>query len=133
MKFLKRILGTCETKQPADPECWRYEAGRLEVDLLRAPELADKGGALRFEGEALPKRVLVVHGADDEFRAYHNKCTHAGRRVDVVDAGELLECCSVGKSTYALTGQSVRGPGKDALFLFPTALEDSRLFVDLEG
>lgn len=132
MKFLKRMFGVCETKQPADPDCWRYEAGRLEVDLLHAPELADKGGALRFEGDVLPKRVLVVHGADDEFRAYHNKCTHVGRRIDVLDAGELLECCSVSKSGYALTGQNLRGPGRDALALFPTTMAESKLFVELE-
>ena len=82
MGILKRIFGICDTKPPKDPKCWWFEDGKAIVDLSRARELSAGGGAIRLEDRGLPKRILVHRGADGEFRAYENICTHMGRRID---------------------------------------------------
>ena len=43
MGFLARLFGVSRTKPPTDPFCWTFAAGRLEVDLGKAPELKDAG------------------------------------------------------------------------------------------
>jgi nitrite reductase/ring-hydroxylating ferredoxin subunit len=122
-KFLKRgifqrLFGRCATPQPADSECWTCDGDRLEIDLARAPELAQPGGALRLENKGLKQRVLVVHGEDGGYRAFHNRCRHAGRRLDPVPGTETVQCCSVNKSTYGYDGQPVYGPVKEGVHVY---------------
>lgn len=131
MGLLSRILGISRTKPPADLQCWSYADGKVEIDLSRATELADTGGAVRLEGGGLPMRVLVIKDDQGEYRAYHNKCTHMGRRIDVLPGQLQLECCSVNKSKFDVEGKQMSGPTKGPLKSFPTAIQDGRLIVDL--
>ena len=65
-----------------------------------------------MEGKNMPNRVLVVHGEDGEYRAFHNQCTHLGhRRLDPVPGTNTVQCCSVNKSTYDTEGTKIYGPG----------------------
>lgn len=115
MSIFKRILGICDTRQPADPTCWAYAGGALNIDLTRAAELAQTGGAIRLEGGGLPKRVLIYHAGDDVYKAFINKCSHMGRRIDPLPGTEKLQCCSVSKTTYDKSGNVLSGPGKGPL------------------
>jgi nitrite reductase/ring-hydroxylating ferredoxin subunit len=125
MGFFKRLFGICETEPPADEDCWTYADGKLEVVLDKAPELSMKGGAIRLEGPYLPKRVLVVHGEDGQYHAFPNRCTHAGhRRIDPVPGEDKIRCCSVGKSTFDYSGQTISGSAKEPLE--PLTLETER-------
>jgi nitrite reductase/ring-hydroxylating ferredoxin subunit len=122
MGIFKRIFGICATQVPANSGCWSYSGGKLEVNLDKAPELSQKGGAIRLEGPSLPKRVLVVHGRDGEFHAFPNRCTHIGhRRIDPVPGEDKIRCCSVGKSTFDYSGKLLSGSAKESLE--PLALE----------
>jgi len=136
MGFFKRLLGICETKLPSDDGCWRYADGRLDIELSRAPELAAPGGALRFEGGALPKRVLLVHGHDGQFRAFPNRCTHAGhRRLDPVPGEPIVRCCSVGQSVFDYTGKRLSGSATESIQPLRVEATGDRLviFVEEEG
>ena len=109
MKFFRMLFGICDTQPPVDTGCWRVDQGKIELDLARTPELQEKGGAIRLEGEGVPERVLVIHGRDGRFRAYRNRCTHGGRRIDPWEETKLLRCCSISKSTFDYDGNVVSG------------------------
>lgn len=129
--FFDRLLGNCGTEPPKDARAWSCSNGRLVIDLARAPELARSGGAIRLEGEGLPNRVLVVHGADNQYHAFPNKCTHMGRRLDPVPGTQTVQCCSIGKSTFTYSGQVIYGSAGQPLKPLQTAVENGKLIVTL--
>jgi len=129
MGLLKRIFGICETKPPSDATCWRYSGGKIEIELERAPELSNRGGAIRLEGRELPERVLIVNGDDGNYHAFKNKCTHMGRRIDPVNGHGAVRCCSLSKSTFNYTGETISGPAKGPLTSFKVESEDGKLII----
>lgn len=138
VKFLnrnifQRIFGIPATSKPLDPQCWSYGEGKIKIDLRRAPELKNIGGALRLEGNGLPMRVLVVHGDDGAFCAFRNRCTHLGhRRLDPVPGTGTVQCCSVNKSTYTYNGNKVFGPPSAPIGTFKVELDGHLLIVYLK-
>lgn len=132
MGLLKRIFGICETKPPSDARCWRYSGGKIEIQLDRAPELSNRGGAIRLEGKELPERVLILNGDDGNFHAFKNKCTHMGRRIDPVNGHGAVQCCSLSKSTFNYTGEMISGPAKGPLTSFKVESEDGKLIILIE-
>ena len=131
MKILTRIFGICETKPPENPDCWRYSSGRLEIDLSKIPKLNEKDTAIRLEGKGLPNRLLVVRGGDDVYHAFENRCTHFGRRLDPLPGQPLLECCSIGKSTFNFSGSIISGSGKGPIKSYPVEKSGDKLLVSL--
>lgn len=133
MGFWKRLLGICSTAPPADPACWSYADGKIEVLLDRAPELSQPGGAVRLEGSPLPRRVLVVHGQDGHFHAFPNRCTHLGhRRLDPVAGEERIRCCSVGQSVFDYQGRRISGSARRPLKPLDVQTDGTRLIVTLD-
>ncbi len=130
MEFIRRLLGLCRTPLPENPECWTFANGVLEVNLERAPELRNPGGALRLEGKALPQRVLVVRDEDGGYIAFRNACSHAGRRLDPLSNGRV-QCCSVGKSTFERDGHRISGSAKKDITVYPVERQDDRLRIPL--
>ena len=131
MKFLKRILGICETPPPADPAAWSLNGATVSVDLARMPELNAAGSGVRLEGKGLGPRLLVVHGDDGQYHAVANRCTHMGRRIDVLAGSSQIQCCSVSKSTYTYDGQPVSGAAKTPVTTFPVTVENNTLTIRL--
>jgi nitrite reductase/ring-hydroxylating ferredoxin subunit len=137
IKFLnrnifQRIFGMPATPKPLQPECWSFRDGKVVIDLKRAPELGSRGGALRLEGNGLPRRVLVIRGEDGEFHAFHNRCAHLGhRRLDPVPGTQTVQCCSVSKSTYTYDGRTVYGPAPAPIGTFEVESDGERLIVSL--
>jgi nitrite reductase/ring-hydroxylating ferredoxin subunit len=130
--IFQRIFGIPATKMPQVPDCWSYSDGRLTIDLGKAPELENQGGALRCEGGNLPVRVLVVRGDESRFYAYRNRCTHLGhRRLDPVPGTDTVQCCSVNKSTFDLKGQNIHGPAPKPIDSFPVENQGDRLVVTI--
>ncbi len=129
--ILQRLFGIPATKIPRDPECWTYTNGKLVIDLDRAFELAKPGGAIRLEGKNLPERVLVVHGDDDKFYAFRNRCRHMGRRLDPVPGTSTVQCCSVGKTTYAYDGKVLYGSAKEPVNTFELHIDDGKMIITL--
>ncbi|ACN15506.1 iron-sulfur cluster-binding protein (Rieskeprotein, 2Fe-2S protein) [Desulforapulum autotrophicum HRM2] len=130
--FFQRLLGISATTMPIIEDCWDYSDGKLIIDLGKALELATPGGASRFEGKNLPKRVLVVYGEDGEYRAFHNYCTHLGhRRLDPVPGTNTVQCCSISKSTYDPDGEKIFGPAPHPIIRFPVKKEQENLIVSI--
>jgi len=130
--FLQRLLGISATSKPGVDGCWNYADGKLTIDLGKALELQTPGGAIRFEGKNLPKRVLVVCGEDGEYRAFHNRCTHLGhRRLDPVPGTDTVQCCSVNKSTYDSGGNKIFGPAPHPISRYPVKKEQENLIVSV--
>lgn len=129
--ILQRLFGIPATKLPGDPNCWTYADGKLAVRLDRALELAKPGGAIRVEGKNLPERVLIVHGDDDNFYAFQNRCRHMGRRLDPVPGTTTVQCCSVSKTTYAYDGKVLSGPAKAAATPLKLEVQDGKLIIAL--
>jgi nitrite reductase/ring-hydroxylating ferredoxin subunit len=127
--IFQRILGICVTKPPSDDGCWTFENGTVTVDLPRAPELNEKGGAIRLEKKGLPNRMLVVRGDDEGYYAFRNKCAHAGRRMDPVPGTNYVQCCSVGKSTFEHDGKRVSGSSKKDIEAYTVTVEGERLVI----
>jgi len=139
VKFLKRslwqrIVGICSTDKPQDEKGWHYNAGQLIINLDQVSELTRPGTAIRFEGKDLPKRVLVVFGTDNQYRAFHNQCTHFGhRRLDYVPGTETVQCCSVNKSTYQFDGKKIIGPNPKPVDTYPVERSERQLLVRIPG
>ncbi len=129
MGFFSRILGTCRTKPPQDPECWRHLEGRLEVDLDRVPELKRQDGAVRLEGRGEPLRVLLIYGQDGRFHAFENKCSHGGRRLDPLPDAAQIQCCSLGRSTFDYRGERLSGAAKGPVRTLLVEQDGSRLII----
>ncbi len=129
--IFQRLLGISATKLPSDEGCWTFEDGKIVVDLARAPELAGRSVGLRLEKRGLPERVLVIQGDDGQYYAFRNRCTHGKRRLDPVPGARLVQCCSVGISTFDYAGRNLSGPAKEALRTYPVTVKDGKLFIAL--
>ncbi len=130
--FFQRLLGKSATTEPGIEGSWNYADGTLTIDLGKALELKTPGGAMRFEGKNLPKRVLVVHAKDGEYRAFHNRCTHLGhRRLDPVPGTDTVQCCSLNKSTYDSGGNKIFGPAPHPIPRYPVKKEQELLIVSM--
>lgn len=129
--IFQRILGICATKPPSDETCWTYTDGKVTIDLSRAPELSSVNGAIRLEGGGLPERVLVFNGSDGQYHAVRNQCAHAKRRLDPVPGANLIQCCSIGKSTFEYEGKNVSGLAGGDIRAYPVLVEDGNLVITL--
>ena len=133
MGLFKRILGICATRPPADPGCWTFANGKIEIVLARAAELAQPGGAIRLEGRSLPRRVLVFRGDDGSYHAFPNRCTHAGhRRLDVLPGQGKVRCCSIGQSEFDYAGRRLAGSATESIAPLAVEVDGERLIVSLD-
>ena len=126
---LQRLFGVPATRPPRDPGCWIYSLGRVQIDLTRTPELRRREGAIRLEGGDLPMKLLVMRGDDGRFHAFYNRCGHAGRCLDPLGGTCMVQCCSLGKSTYNYRGEIVSGPAARPATTCPVRVWGSRLVV----
>lgn len=133
MGIFAKIFGICSTPKPADPGCWTFADGKIEIDLARAAELDSAGGAVRLEGKPLPVRVLVVRDNNEFFHAFPNRCTHAGhRRLDhLADEGKV-KCCSVGQSIFDYEGNRCSGSASASISPLRVENSDGKLTIWLE-
>lgn len=131
MKWLKRIFGISATALPGNAGGWKFEDGAIRLDLEQMPEIGHPGSAVRLEGKGLPVRVLVVHGQDGRFHALANRCTHMGRRIDMLPGTDRIECCSISKSTYDYSGQPLGGAAKKPLRVFTVTASGTELTIKL--
>lgn len=131
MKWLKRIFGISATPPPGNAAGWEFANQTIKIDLNQMPELVSPGSAVRLEGKGLPVRTLVVHGQDGDFHAYANRCTHMGRRIDILPGTDRIECCSVSKSTFDYGGRPLGGAAKKPLRVFAVTLSNNELTIQL--
>ncbi|HML24989.1 MAG TPA: Rieske 2Fe-2S domain-containing protein [Aggregatilinea sp.] len=126
--LVDRLQGVSDTKLLAH-EVWDYEDGMLTVDLSQVPDLAALNSAMRIEDEAVPEPLLIVHGADDDYYIFVNRCPHNQRQVDPVEG--KLKCVCPSHSTFDYTGAVLSGPAGAPLGTYTVAREGDRLQVAL--
>ena len=132
MGFFKAVLGICETP-PLDDGLWMLEGGEVRIRIKEANALAPAGGAARLQGKGLGSSVLVVHAGGDEYLAFENRCTHAGRKLDPVEGERELRCCSVGHSRFDYQGNKLSGSAKGPLKKYPVEKRGEELIVTLSA
>ena len=130
--IFQRIFGICATSPPTDDGCWKYEGGKVTIDISRARELADENGAIRLEQKGLPYGVLLFRGTDGRHHAFRNKCAHMGRRLDPVPGAQQVHCCSLGGSSYDYDGKILAGFAKEDVPVFEVTEEEGELTISLE-
>ncbi len=84
-----------------------------------------------MEGKNLPERALVIHGDDDKFYAFRNRCRHMGRRLDPVPGTSTVQCSSVGKTTYAYDGKVLYGSAKEPVNTFDLQIDNGKMIITL--
>ena len=131
LSFFQRLFGKPATSEPTDKGCWIYGNNRIEIDLSRVPELAERGQGIRLEGKNLPRRILVIRGENGAYHAFDNRCQHMGRRLDPVPGSETIQCCSISKSTYDYNGNPLFGPAKKTVTALDTRIDGGKLIVTL--
>lgn len=128
--FFQRLFGCCDTKLLKDASSWKFENGRLEVDLKRISDLMP-GNAIRLENKMLPVRILLVKGDDHQWYAFQNTCQHMGRRMDPVPGTQTIQCCSISKSTYDYKGNVIYGPAKNPIKQYPVTVINEKLIIEI--
>ena len=129
--LLQRIFGKPQTEKPQHADCWKLEDGKVSIELDRAPELLEEFGAIRLEAAGLPRPLLVMRDGQGRYRAFQNRCTHAGRRLDPVPGTETVCCCSIGKSTFGYDGKVISGSDKDPIQALAVEVQERRLVVQV--
>jgi len=129
--IFQRMFGIPATKPPADPGCWTFGDGTLKIDLRKAPELSQPFGAVHLESEAMPTRVMVMQDGSEGYRAFENKCAHAGRKLDPVPGTETIQCCSMGHLTYDYQGNVLTGEDDKRVRPLNVHTENGILVIEL--
>ncbi|MCI4349971.1 MAG: aromatic ring-hydroxylating dioxygenase subunit alpha [Thermoplasmata archaeon] len=125
----------------SDPSVYDQELQRLILPswqcVGRTDEITRSGDFLTFE--VAGSGVVIVRGADEQLRAFHNVCRHRGTRlVEPLSGGGLTRIqCPYHAWTYDLTGRLLGSPlmtdakefNREEFGLFPVRLEVWRGFV----
>jgi nitrite reductase/ring-hydroxylating ferredoxin subunit len=129
--LFQRIFGICATKPPQDANCWKLIDNKIEIDLRQAKELSHSGRGIRLEDIDIPVRILIFKGDDGLYHAFQNQCSHGGRRLDPIQGGNAVQCCSMGKSTFDNKGKRIAGSANENIKTFPVRLEAEKLVITL--
>jgi len=77
--------GPISTEPNISPEYYQREQEQLFkkcwLNVGHLQEVPKKGDYMVWDLEVLNASVLIVHGKDDQIRAFHNACTHRGNKV----------------------------------------------------
>lgn len=128
--FFRALAGRCDT-DPLDPSLWSFSDNKAVIEVGQVNELNEMGSAVYLKGQGLPMNLLVVNTGPQGYRAYENRCTHMGRKLDPRDDGGTLRCCSVNHSTFDADGNKASGPAKGPIKTFPAQVQDGRLVISL--
>jgi len=101
------------------PEASRVSDSKVVIDLARVPALAVVGGSAKFVPAGSDKKLLIVRSGDNQFDAFINRCTHAGRELEYRHDEKRLRCVSFGHSEFDLQGRKLGGPAKGDLTKLP--------------
>lgn len=128
--FFKSVFGICRTPE-LDPEIWVLEGSSVKLQVSKVSELQNPYGAVYLDSKGLDTPVLIVRGEEDNYFAFSNRCTHAGRKLDPVPGKSVLRCCSVSHATFDYQGKVLDGPAKEAITAYRVELKEDELIVYL--
>ena len=100
--------------------------GYLYLDLSRAPELAEVGGAVTVTSRNAPAVIVINSGAG--LVGLASSCTHAGCPVGFSHGAVICPCH---ESAFDLTGKPTHPPATKALRRFPIDASPAQLSISL--
>jgi nitrite reductase/ring-hydroxylating ferredoxin subunit len=100
--------------------------------LNQVPQLQEPGVAVYLKGQGLKQVLLVLRNPQGRLQAFVDRCTHGGRKLDLVAGQEVLRCCSIGHSTFDLSGKRLSGPAKGPLSQCPVEEKAGEALVSLQ-
>ena len=128
------VTGTSDVKL-APGESYALEEGRLVLTLARVSALDKPGGAIKLVVAARPGadpvKVLVVRPDEETLIAFEDRCTHGKRELNYRHQERRLECSSFGHSRFDLRGKVLKGPAGAPLAVFPSAVRDGKLVIEV--
>jgi cytochrome b6-f complex iron-sulfur subunit len=133
------VLGTssCSGKStsdtPAAPEgSYGAQDGRLTVALSQVEALALVGGAAKLAVTigGSGRKVIIVHSADAEYRAFADSCTHNGKELNYLHEDGKLACCGR-NSQFDLDGNVLKGPADAVLLRYSVRQVGEELVIEL--
>ena len=113
---------------PNPPDSFRVEGNKLIIDLSKHPKLKETGGWASFEADK--KKVIVLHPAEQDYKALANKCTHKGSTLNYKPKDGFIQCPLHG-SRFDIEGKVLKGPAAQPLTGYKTTLDKDQLTVDL--
>ncbi len=132
MNACSMIRGVSQT--PVIPEgTYALEGNLLTFDLEMIDCLQETGGSgklsLMHEGDEV--KLLIIHHESGSFKAFSDRCTHAGRELNYQHGEEKIQCSSFGKATYGLNGRVKKGPAEGPLAIYPAVLKENQLIINI--
>ena len=124
----------CNPGSRASNKSSRLTSNQIKTVLCRLDAISD-GGAIAIDtsqgGEAL--NLIVLRRGDDVF-AYHNVCSHAGRRLDYAPGQFLvrddrLSCAAHGAVVDVCSGICREGPGGGGLGSVEVTVTDGNVLL----
>ena len=111
---------------------WKYifppkveEAMADQVEAASISELPLSSGKIfRFQG----KPAILIHTADDRWKAFDAVCTHLNCTVQYSDEKKAIWCACHG-GTYDLSGHVIAGPPPRGLAAYTVALRGDKIIV----
>ncbi|MBN2325157.1 MAG: Rieske (2Fe-2S) protein [Spirochaetes bacterium] len=107
------------------------EAGTMTFDLTDPAysPLRKTGGAVyaNIEGESQP--VIIHRVSESEVAVFSSRCTHAGCKVELPKAGEVV--CHCHNSVFDGAGKRLRGPASRDLKRFEARIQQDSIVVNL--
>jgi Rieske Fe-S protein len=97
-------------------------SGQLRLDLTTIPELGADARAVAVQVDGADTPLFVVRQSATAYHALSSVCTHRGCTVE--SKGQRFVCPCHG-STYARTGEVLRGPAERPLRRFPATLDST--------
>jgi Rieske Fe-S protein len=113
---------------PNPPDSYRIESKKLIIDLNKHIKLKETGGWSAFE--VINRKVIVIHPAENDFKAFENKCTHKGGWLSYRYKDGFMQCALHG-SRFDTNGEVVRGPAQLPIHEFNVNVDKSELIIDL--
>jgi len=104
------VAQDCCTLPEISADAMRIEPGLVVIDLARARELGQTGGALKIVESARKLEILVARPAKNQFVALDQRCTHGGGQLTYVHRHKHLYCTCWGHAKFALDGSVLRWP-----------------------
>jgi Rieske Fe-S protein len=118
---------------PTAPDgSYRAEDGQIVLELPAVGRLAVVGGAVKFtvqqDGTASELKLIVLRAADEDYRAFADRCTHNGKELNYIHHDGILACCGLG-SRFDLAGNVLRGPAEEPLARYTVRKQGDDLVI----
>jgi Rieske Fe-S protein len=106
---LTAIDPLCCVTPELSPKSVEFAAGRIIVDLRRAPELRRTGAAFAIVDQNRKINLILAHAEHHRYVALDRACTHNGAMCTYNRKRQTFQCTSLNHAEYDLRGTLLHG------------------------